>query len=84
VSLLEMEASTDKEIWTYAKIHDYTIVTLDADFHEYSLLWGGPPAIVWLKCGNQPKNVILRKLIDYRDVIQKAVVNDNIWCVEIY
>ena len=84
VKLLEMGQSTDKEIWQYARHHDYAIVTLDADFHEYSLLWGGPPLIIWLKCGNQSKQVILNKLLDKQIVIEQAAEDVDIWCVEIY
>ena len=84
VSLLRMGEADDKAIWDYAKKHQYAIVTLDADFHEYSLLWQGPPLIVWLKCGNQPKKVILEKLLKNREVIEHSSVDDDVWCVEIY
>jgi len=84
VRLLGMGESTDKEIWEYARKYGYTIVTLDADFHEYSVLWGGPPLIVWLKCGNQPRQIILNKLLDNREVIEKSAEDSNTWCVEIY
>jgi predicted nuclease of predicted toxin-antitoxin system len=79
-----MGSATDKAIWGLAQQHDYAIVTLDADFHEYSLLWPGPPLIVWMKCGNQPKKVILEKLLTNKDVIEYAHRDPNIWCVEIY
>jgi len=84
VGLLGMGEATDKEIWEYAQQHDYAIVTLDADFHEYCLLWSGPPLIVWLKCGNQPKNMMLDKLLTNQEVIERANQNPDIWCVEIY
>lgn len=84
VSLLQMGESTDKAIWEYAKEQHYTIVTLDADFHEYSLLWGGPPLIIWLKCGNKPKNIILDKIMKSQEIIEKSASDADIWCVEIY
>lgn len=49
VSDVGLNEADDKAIWEYAKKEGYAIVTLDADFHEYSLLWGCPPLIVWLK-----------------------------------
>ncbi|MEX2334752.1 MAG: DUF5615 family PIN-like protein, partial [Pseudohongiella sp.] len=61
VQLLGMEGASDQAIWDYARSRDYAIVTLDADFQEYSLLRGRPPLIIWLKCGNQRKEVVLRK-----------------------
>lgn len=84
VRFLGMDGAVDKEIWDFAQENGYTIVTLDADFHEYSLLWGGPPLIIWLKFGNQPKNIVLEKLLSNRRAIEQAGKDDNIWCVEIY
>lgn len=55
VSLLQMGEASDQEIWEFVRANDFAIVTLDADFHELSLMFNGPPLIVWLKCGNQPK-----------------------------
>lgn len=43
VGLLGLGEATDSRIWDYALTHGYAIVTLDADFYEYSLLHGGPP-----------------------------------------
>ena len=84
VGILGMGEATDKAIWDYAQQQDYVIVTLDADFHEYSLLLSGPPLIIWLKCGNQPKKVILDKLLTNREIIKQALGDPDIWCVEIY
>ena len=42
VALLDLNSSTDLEIWKYAKKENYAIVTQDADFHELSLLSEGP------------------------------------------
>jgi len=36
VSLLDLGQSDDLTIWDYAKANGYNIVTLDADFNEYS------------------------------------------------
>ena len=38
-----LENSSDKQIWEYAKEHDFTIVTFDGDFYDFSLVWGHPP-----------------------------------------
>ena len=45
---------TDTEIWEFAKANDFCIVTQDADFAEKSRLYGSPPKVVWLRCGNTP------------------------------
>jgi len=84
VQLLGMEEASDKEIWDYARSHDYTIVTLDADFQEYGLLRGRPPLVIWLRCGNQRKEVVLQKLIDNREAIEEAEKDASLWCLEVY
>jgi len=84
VSLLELNNSNDLDIWKYAKNEGYTIVTQDADFHEFSLLADGPPLVIWLRCGNQPKNIILDKLLTHQAQIKEAEQDNNICCIEIY
>lgn len=84
VSLLQMDQATDLEIWEFAKAHNFAIVTLDADFHEYSLLKSGPPLVIWLRCGNQGKQVILDKLLKNRVALESAEQDEDVWCVEIY
>ena len=84
VAYLSMGTAVDIDIWTYAQEHGYAVVTQDADFHEYSLLHGGPPLVIWLKCGNQRKQVILDKLRHAKTSIEQAVMDSEIWCLEIY
>jgi len=84
ISLLKMNHVNDIDIWEYAKNEGYAIVTQDADFHEFSLLNEAPPLVIWLRCGNQPKNIILNKLLAYQDQIEEANKNKDIWCIEIY
>jgi predicted nuclease of predicted toxin-antitoxin system len=52
IRLLGMERVSDTAIWQYAKLHQYVIVTQDSDFVERSKLYGPPPKVVWLRCGN--------------------------------
>ena len=39
-------------MWTYAREHDFTVVSKDADFAEISMLRGFPPKLLWLRIGN--------------------------------
>ncbi|MFT6734317.1 MAG: putative nuclease of putative toxin-antitoxin system [Polaribacter sp.] len=84
IALLNLNEADDRQIWEYAKQENYTIVTQDADFHEQSMLVGGPPLIVWLRCGNQPKNVILDKLIKQQKLIEETYQDPKIWTIEIF
>jgi predicted nuclease of predicted toxin-antitoxin system len=42
----------DSEIWAYAKLHGFAIVSKDSDFQQRSLLYGSPPKFIWLRMGN--------------------------------
>ena len=84
VALLNLNSASDREIWEYAKKEEFAIVTQDADFHELSLLTEGPPLVIWLRCGNQPKNTLLDKLLTHQDQIEESSQDKDIWCIEIY
>lgn len=84
VALLQLETATDHEIWEYAKTNGFIIVTRDSDFHELSTLYGAPPKIIWLKTGNQSKTFTLRSLIDHKDDIFAALLQNDKHCIEIY
>lgn len=42
----------DSQIWLYAKEHNLTIVSKDADFSELALLNEPPPRVIHIKFGN--------------------------------
>ena len=44
--------SGDSEIWDYAKLNGFIIVSKDSDFQQRSLLYGFPPKFIWLRVGN--------------------------------
>lgn len=52
VSQIGLDQAPDKEIWDYARKNDLIIVTKDADFGEYSIVWGTPPQVLWIRRGN--------------------------------
>ena len=84
VVLEGLEGNDDRELWEYARQNSFMLVTQDSDFHEMSVLFGFPPKIIWLKCGNQPKNVIKKKLLDNHSVISQFYQNEEVSCIEIY
>jgi predicted nuclease of predicted toxin-antitoxin system len=54
----------DADIWDYAKLNGFTIVSKDSDFQQRSLLYGHPPKFIWLRIGNctvQAVEDLLRK-----------------------
>lgn len=51
---LGLREAPDIEIWEYAKLHGFVIVSKDSDFQQRSLLYGHPPKFIWLRVGNCP------------------------------
>ncbi|MCS6822017.1 MAG: DUF5615 family PIN-like protein [Microscillaceae bacterium] len=74
----------DREVWNFAKVHGYTLVTYEATFHEISLLLGAPPKVIWLKCEDtSPKNVACI-LIKNKNIIENFIRDKKYICLEIY
>ena len=84
IALLQLEAASDREIWEYARVNNFIIVTRDSDFHELGILYGAPPKIIWLKAGNQSKASTLRSLLDGKKEISAVLLQENKNCIEIY
>ena len=84
VKKINFQHSTDREIWNYAKNNDFAIVTHDADFAEMTALYGTPPKVIWLRCGNQPSAVIEQRLRKNATRIKDFLTDDEVDCLEIY
>jgi len=66
---LEYNNPHDLEIWKFAKLNKYAIVTFDADFIDISNLRGYPPKIIWLRIGNtSTKNIADRIRAEQRSI----------------
>lgn len=83
VVLVGLQRATDREVWSFAKAGDFTIVTHDADFQELSVLLGHPPHVIWLKLPNPSRGAVLNALISQRGAIEQAVSDGIAGCVEI-
>ncbi|MBK7763982.1 MAG: DUF5615 family PIN-like protein [Bacteroidetes bacterium] len=86
VKLLGLENSDDYEIWEYAKLNDYTIVTFDTDFYDMSLIKGTPPKIIWLRIGNTSTKNLVVCLLNNVELIKEFVQNNeykDLACLEI-
>jgi len=51
--LAGLAEAPDAVVWDYALRNGFSIVTLDADFADLSILRGHPPKVIWLRCGNR-------------------------------
>src|SRR5262245_26201479 len=52
VTFAGLDQASDREVWEYARAHDFAIVSKDSDFDDLSLLRGFPPKVIWLRTGN--------------------------------
>jgi predicted nuclease of predicted toxin-antitoxin system len=84
IALLGMEQAGDREIWDYARAHGLVIVTRDSDYYDLSTVLGSPPKVIWLRTGNQTRAATLAALLNYRRQIEKALLDEDKACIEIY
>ncbi|QKJ30471.1 DUF5615 family PIN-like protein [Mucilaginibacter mali] len=70
---LKLTDANDVDIWKYARLHNYTIVTFDNDFIDLANLKGSPPKIIWLRFGNSSNLKIAHKLISNATEIHRFV-----------
>ncbi|NKC13287.1 MAG: hypothetical protein GKR94_14155 [Gammaproteobacteria bacterium] len=84
VKFVELDQADDLTVWQFAKDNGFTIVTKDSDFHEFSLVYGNPPKVIWLKCGNKPKWYVLGLLLNNKDQIEAFLEDSDSSCLEIY
>jgi len=74
----------DRAIWAYAKVNNFILVSHDADFADLATLYGPPPKVIWLRCGNQPTHAIEDRLRDHAEAIAAFVKDEATACWEIY
>ncbi|MEK6335040.1 MAG: DUF5615 family PIN-like protein [Acidobacteriota bacterium] len=84
IRLLGMEEAEDRAIWEYAKANGFIIVSHDADFADMATLFGPPPKVIWLRCGNQPTKAIAQRLRDHADSLIAFAEDEAAACSEIY
>jgi predicted nuclease of predicted toxin-antitoxin system len=83
VRRLGLDQAGDEEIWSYARVHGFTILTQDADFADLSALRGSPPKVIWLRCGNQRTETIERIIRDHALEILILESSDDLSCLEL-
>ncbi len=82
--LLGMAQATDTAIWQYAADNGFTIVTKDSDFYERSLIYGFPPKVIWLQCGNTSTEFVANLLLVHEAVIKTFIQDADSACLELY
>lgn len=83
VRLQGLGEASDRAVWDHAGANGFTIVSLDADFAERAAITGPPPKVLWLRCGNQPTQIVERLLRAHFEAITEFAGDANS-CLEIY
>lgn len=78
-----LERSMDTEIWDFARIHDFVIVTRDVDFYDQSLVLGAPPKVLWLNCGNSSTAFVVELILRSSQAIQEFGADPEVSCLEL-
>ena len=80
----QLAKADDSEIWEFAKANDFCIVTQDADFAEKNRLYGSPPKVIWLRCGNAPTRQVETLLRSGEQEIVQLLQNPDLHCLELF
>jgi predicted nuclease of predicted toxin-antitoxin system len=84
VRLLGLAEADDHALWHYAQANGFTLVSQDSDFADMATLFGPPPKVIWLRCGNQPTEYIDKLLRDHAQAIASFAQDSAAACLEIY
>jgi predicted nuclease of predicted toxin-antitoxin system len=77
VSDIGLKNCEDPEIWKFARINNYVIVTFDSDFYDISLINGIPPKVIWIRTGNLTTIEIPQLFMISKEKITDFVLNPD-------
>jgi len=78
-----LDTANDRAVWDYAKANGFTLVSQDSDFADMAALYGPPPKVIWLRCGNQPSEAIEKLLRRHAQTIAAFGQDATAGCLEI-
>lgn len=79
-----LDMADDRVIWQFAKVKGFAIVSQDSDFADMAGLFGPPPKVIWLRCGNQTTMAIEKLFRDHAEAIIAFGRDADAACWEIY
>ena len=84
VRLAGLDRADDRVIWDFAKAGGFIMVTQDADFADMAALYGPPPKVIWLRCGNQSSGFIEELFRSHAGSILAFAAAEEESCWEVY
>ena len=77
VAQLSMDTASDDIIWLHAKQNGFSILSKDNDFEAKSRLYGCPPKVVQMKCGNLKTGEILHLLREHISHLSEFIIDSE-------
>ena len=84
VRLAGLDTADDRTVWEFAKVNGFTLVSQDSDFADMATLFGAPPKVIWLRCGNQATDFVERLFRNHREAIAAFELDADAACWELY
>ncbi|HEX4123134.1 MAG TPA: DUF5615 family PIN-like protein [Tepidisphaeraceae bacterium] len=84
VRLAGLDHSDDGVLWEYAKSNGFALVSKDSDFADFAALYGPPPKVIWLRCGNKPTEIVESLLRSHAQIIEAFGCEGEADCLEIF
>lgn len=73
---VDLQFAQDSEIYSYARVNGYTIMSKDDDFLYQLEKYGSPPALIWITSGNtsnaRMKEILASTLPKVKNLIEKG------------
>jgi predicted nuclease of predicted toxin-antitoxin system len=83
VDRVGLGSGSDNEVWEYAKVNGFILVSKDSDFYDKSALYGHPPKVIWIRRGNCSNRQIHMLLRNKADAIQTFGYNPDLSCIRV-
>ena len=81
---LGLDQAEDIEVWEYAKLNDFVLVTKDADFGDISILRGFPPKVIWIRRGNCKTSHIEQILRDNFNIVEQFETDQTLGLITLF
>jgi predicted nuclease of predicted toxin-antitoxin system len=78
VMLVGLDRSSDTEVWEYAKVHEFILVSKDSDFIDLCVMVGGPARLIWVRLGNCPTQAVASAFRDEHENIKALLPHNTI------